>query len=100
MTGNIPYTHWAYFPDEAGARRCAEALPDFVTRVRPAADGNQWLLLAGRDVAISRLVERHQEVREVVERHGGEYDGGEAAYLGTGHPVADPMLLDGEDGTA
>lgn len=96
MTGNIPYTHWAYFPDEISARRCAGDLPDFVTRVRLAADGDQWLLLAGRDVAIGRLVERHGEVREIVERHGGDYDGGEATYLGTGQPIADPMLIDDE----
>lgn len=100
MTNIIPYTHWAYFPDETGARRCAGDLADFVTRVRPAMDDDRWLLLAGRDVAIDHMVERHGEVEAIVERHGGEYDGGEASYLGTGHPVADPMLMEDESGGA
>lgn len=98
MNGMIPYTHWAYFSDEAGARHCAQGLPDFVTRVRRAADDHEWLLLAGRDVSVDRLLERHREVEEIVTRHGGKYDGGEATYLGKGQPIADPMLIqDGGD---
>ncbi|WP_329376103.1 ribonuclease E inhibitor RraB [Streptomyces sp. NBC_01483] len=91
MSDVIPYTHWAYFPDEASARGCAEELADYVTRVRKAAEGSEWLLLAGRDVAIDDLVERHGEVEAIVTRHGGHYDGGEATYL-DGEPVVDPML--------
>lgn len=88
----IPYTHWAYFPDEAGARRCAEELADYVTRIRESVDGDgEWLLLAGRDVEIGRLRQRHAEVEAIVTRHGGDYDGGESTYL-AGEPVADPML--------
>lgn len=98
MNDMIPYTHWAYFSDEAGARRCAQALPDFVTRVRKAASGQEWLLLAGRDVAIGQMPKRHGEVEEIVTRHGGKYDGGEVTYLGTGQPVADPMLIQGNEG--
>ncbi|MFF3547081.1 ribonuclease E inhibitor RraB [Streptomyces platensis] len=91
-TGVIPYTHWSYFPDEASAQRCAEELADYVTRIREsAADDGAWLLLAGRDVEIERLVERHDEVEAIVTRHGGDYDGGETTYL-AGEPVADPML--------
>ncbi len=94
----IPYTHWAYFLDEATARRCAGDLADFVTRVRePLPDSTEWLLLAGRDVSIDRLVERHGEVAAIVERHGGKYDGGEATYLGAGRPIADPMLVGDSD---
>lgn len=92
-TGMIPYTHWAYFPDEASARRCSEDLADYVTRVMKSVDANLgWLLLAGRDVEVDRLVERHGEVEAIVTRHGGDYDGGEATYL-EGQPVADPMLI-------
>lgn len=92
MDDVIPYTHWAYFDDEAAARRCAEeSLQDYVTRIQRAADSSQWLLLAGRDVPVSKMVERHAEVRAVVERHGGVYDGGESTWL-QGDPVADPML--------
>ncbi|MEE4419561.1 hypothetical protein [Streptomyces bugieae] len=98
MNGMIPYTHWAYFSDEAGARRCAQDLPDFVTRVRKAADDREWLLLAGRDVALGCLPERHREIEVTVTRHGGKYDGGEAAYLGTGKPIADPMLIQTSEG--
>lgn len=90
----IPYTHWAYFPDEAGARRCARDLADYVTRIRePLPDGIEWLLLAGRDVEIDHLVARHGEVAAIVTRHGGRYDGGEATYdTAAGGAVADPLL--------
>ena len=30
----IPYTHWAYFPDEATARACSEDLADYVIRIK------------------------------------------------------------------
>lgn len=99
MLDMIPYTHWAYFPDEAAAQRCAQDLPDFVTRVRkPLPDSTEWLLLAGRDVEIDNMVARHEEVAAIVERRGGNYDGGEATYLGTGHPIADPMLMEPDGG--
>ena len=88
----IPYTHWAYFPDEANTRACASDLADYVTRVQPSAGGGtQWLLLAGRDVPVNRMVERHEEVEAIVVRHGGVYDGGESSWL-NGQPIADPML--------
>jgi len=87
----IPYTHWAYFPDEASAQRCAADLGDYVVRIRESAEDEEWLLLTGRDVTIDGLVEQHREVAAIVERHGGTYDGGEATYL-AGKPVADPML--------
>ena len=93
MDGIIPYTHWAYFPDEAGARRCSEDLKDYVIRIQKAVEGPEWLLLAGRDVAVDDLLERHDEVRAIVEGHGGYYDGGEATYNGaTGEAMADPVL--------
>lgn len=92
MTSNIPYTHWAYFPNEASAHRCADELKDYVTRIRPPhEEAPEWLLLAGRDVAIDDLEARHQEVAGIVDRHGGSYDGGESTYLGN-QPVADPLL--------
>ena len=90
----IPYTHWAYFPDEASARRCAEDLPDYVIRIRePWAEVPEWLLLAGRDVEIDGMIERHNEVQAIVERHGGMYDYGESTWdLSAGQAVADPVL--------
>ncbi|MGW4493797.1 ribonuclease E inhibitor RraB [Streptomyces sp. NPDC004376] len=92
----IPYTHWAYFPDEASARACTTDLADYVTRVREAAGGGSpWLLLAGRDVLLDRLPDRHAEVAAIVERHGGDYDGGQLTFQ-QGTPVADPMLTEEE----
>lgn len=90
----IPYTHWAYFPDEASARRCTEDLADYVTSVRESMSSDDWLLLlAGRDVEVGRTVERHEEVAAIVERHGGVYDGGEVTFsAATGNAVADPLL--------
>jgi hypothetical protein len=90
----ISYTHWAYFPDEASARRCAKQdLGDYVIRIRKCVEGADWLLLAGRDVEIDHMVERHNEVQAIVERHGGFYDGGESTWdTGTGEAVADPVL--------
>jgi hypothetical protein len=94
LTGqNIPYTHWAYFPDEASAKACAAELGDFVTRIRPPwEDVPEWLLLAGRDVAVDDVVQQARDVAAIVERHGGFYDGGESTYTESGDPVADPML--------
>lgn len=90
-TDKIPYTHWSYFPDEASARRCAQELADYVIRVHQPEEGAEWLLLAGRDVEVGRLVERHEEVEAIVERHGGQYDGGGVEYL-DGQPVVDSAL--------
>jgi hypothetical protein len=89
----IPYTHWAYFPDETSAKACAAELGDYVVRIKYVPDEQEWLLLAGRDVDVDGLIERHDEVQEIVERHGGLYDFGESTYdMGTGEAVADPML--------
>jgi hypothetical protein len=96
----IPYTHWAYFPDETSVKACAAELGDYVTRVqRAVAEAHlPWLLLAGRDVDVDQLVERHDEVEAIVHQHGGSYDGGEASYL-DGVPVVDPMLTERGDDT-
>jgi hypothetical protein len=94
MSDTIPYTHWAYFPDEASAHRCAKDLADYVIRIRPATDEAplRWLLLAGRDVEVGQLIARHNELEEIVTRHGGQYDFGEATYADQGRPIADPLL--------
>ncbi|MFJ8727674.1 ribonuclease E inhibitor RraB [Streptomyces sp. NPDC093269] len=97
MNSVIPYTHWGYFPDEATTRSCATELHSkgFIVRFRgPWEEGDvpEWLLLAGKDVTIGTMVERHGEVRAVVERHGGSYDGGESAHLPT-TTFAGPALL-------
>ncbi|WP_328973893.1 ribonuclease E inhibitor RraB [Streptomyces sp. NBC_00239] len=99
MSRTIPYTHWAYFPDRAGAETCAAELADYVTRIsEPDPDLTpQWLLLAARDVEIAGLQQRHREVEAIVIRHGGDYDGGEATYE-SGRPVTDPMIVQRDQG--
>jgi hypothetical protein len=49
----------------------------------------QWLLRAAREVAVEGLIAQHELVEEIVERHGGDYDGGETGLLDprTGEPV-------------
>lgn len=85
MTDLIPYTHWAYFTDRAAAEACAKELDaqfDCLTSVDRNYDDTQWLLLAGRTVDID--TNWHAPVEEVVERHGGRYDGGESGWLDLG----------------
>ncbi len=92
--GSIPYTHWAYFDDEASARACAVDLgSDYRTVVRPSQVEEGWLLLAGREVELGQQRSVENEVIAVVSRHRGIYDGGEASYLDTGdglRPISDP----------
>ena len=76
--------------------KARESLSVYVTRLRGPQEDSEWLLLAGRDVEIGRLVERHAEVAEIVTRHGGVYDGGECTF-DSGAPVADPMLVEPHD---
>lgn len=79
----IPYTHWAYFPSKGDAQACAAELTDYATTVDPPLEPSTepgWLLRATRDVQLGSLVERHEEVRAVVDRHGGIYDGGHAGW--------------------
>ncbi|MGF0320695.1 helicase-related protein [Nocardia fluminea] len=95
----VPYTHWSLFDDESSARACAAELgTDYRTVVRRSqVEDDAWLLLAGRDVESGRMSARHDEVAEIVARHGGDYDGGEVSYLDTGdglNPTPDPALAD------
>jgi hypothetical protein len=49
----------------------------------------KWLLRAAREVPVEDMIERHEMVETIVERHGGLYDGGETGWLDsrTGGPV-------------
>jgi hypothetical protein len=83
VSNALPYTHWAYFPDQASAEACAwelDARFDCLTAVDPST-GNpgEWLLRAGRTVRSG--TDWHSEIADVVERHGGHYDGGEMALF-------------------
>jgi hypothetical protein len=96
----IPYTHWAYFPDQAKAHACATELNELGCLVRVDAPEAEletggynaypgWLLRASRDVVVDELVQRHEEAEAIVVRHDGTYDGGESGWLdvSTGQPA-------------
>lgn len=102
MTDVIPYTHWAYFKDEKTARECAADLAEcgFYQNVRRSyvpQPGEGWLMRASREVPIDDLVDRHAMVEEVVNSHGGVYDGGEATVsVHSGEFEWDYLIEDGE----
>lgn len=76
----VEYTHWAYFRDEGQARKAAVALNStfgYDATVAVADDG-EFLVRGTGTIAVDGLPARHAEVAPVIERHGGEYDGGEA----------------------
>lgn len=86
MTSNlIPYTHWAYFTDRAAAKACGAELDatfDCLATVdRSYDDDSLWVLRAARTVGLDWPGGWHDEIAEVVERHGGKYDGGEATLF-------------------
>jgi len=90
MTDKLPYTHWAYFTDRSAAEACARELDDrfdCLIAVDPAyqapeyVDLGEWLLRAARTVSLDWPGGWHDEIAEVVERHGGNYDGGEACMF-------------------
>lgn len=80
----IPYTHWAYFIDHEAALACAKELDErfncLAVLDRSYADP-QWLLRAARTVSLDWPNGWHDEIAEVVVRHGGYYDGGESGWL-------------------
>jgi len=96
MSRTVPYTHWSYFTDRAAAGACAKELTarfDCLTAVDPAASGpDPWLLRAARTVNLDTPANWHDEIREVVERHGGEYDYGEACMFVRPSPGAQEGL--------
>lgn len=85
MTDKVPYTHYAYFAELTPAQECARELGsrfDCLTAVDLAASGDDpWLLRAARTVRLGSPGNWHDEIQEVVERHGGEYDYGEACMF-------------------
>jgi len=86
MTDLIPYTHWAYFDDRAAAEECGAGLDaafNCLSAVDRSYDDTDWLLRAARSVSLDWPNGWHGEIEEVVERHGGRYDGGESGWLDT-----------------
>lgn len=70
--------HFLYFPSRASAAAASEQLIEwgFVTEVRPAALGDDWLLRA--EAPASAQIRGSDELRTLAEKFGGEYDGWEA----------------------
>jgi hypothetical protein len=60
----------------------ADVLADLVRNaVANSEPPGRWLLRAAREVLVDGLIERHELVETIVERHGGFYDGGESGWL-------------------
>jgi len=91
----VDYTHWAIFTDPSAAEACAtdfNALPGCTATVGPPDEYRaEWLLRADRPILVPELAQIHSEARQMVERHGGIYDGGEATHppsAAGAHPAA------------
>ena len=82
--GSFRYTHWCLFDDEESAKATVADLPGFATRLLWSDAYDRWLLLAYGEGPVTELVERHEDVKAIVERHGGVYDGGEMGSRGLG----------------
>jgi hypothetical protein len=74
----IPYTHWSNFEVREDADDCAVELNELglLVRIDESAydgpdSGGRWLLRASWDVEVGHLVETHDWIQAVVERHGG-----------------------------
>jgi hypothetical protein len=81
------------FADDVAAGRITGPPEVLADLVRQAAANPQpqrpWLLRAAREVSVEDLIAQHELVEEIVERYGGDYDGGETGLLDphTGEPV-------------
>lgn len=87
----IFYTHWAYFNDQASADTCAA---EAGSRYRVQVDGpthyrEDWLLRAEEEIDTG--TDFRANFKELVNYHGGVYDGGESTF-GPGGPITDPHL--------
>lgn len=75
--------HYLYFPSEVVANKVAALIrrQGHGTIVRPAAKGDDWLVLV-KDAEIRTdevLAPREREFIDLTTSHGGEYDGYESA---------------------
>jgi hypothetical protein len=72
-------SHYLYVPDRAAAERAGKALAraGFRSEAGPAADGDDWLLIATHDeVAVKeREVATQEAMREIAIAVGGHYNG-------------------------
>ena len=74
-----PVSHFLYVPDRAAAERTGKALARacFRSEAGPAADGDDWLVVATHDEARERdrEVATQEAMREIALAVGGQYNG-------------------------
>jgi hypothetical protein len=85
LTKPHPTDFYLYVPSEEAANRIARALTtkNFNTKVRPAATGSNWLVLASKELMLSpgALAEIRTELTALALSEFGEYDGWEAEVV-------------------
>ena len=72
-------SHFLYVPDRAAAERAGNALAraGFRSEAGPAADGDDWLIIATHDEVAERdrEVATQEAMREIALAVGGQYNG-------------------------
>lgn len=72
-------SHFLYVPDRAAAERAGKALgrAGFRSEIGPAADGDDWLVIATHDEVAERdrKVATQEAMREIALAVGGQYNG-------------------------
>ncbi len=72
-------SHFLYVPDREAAERAGKALAraGFRSEVGPAADGDDWLLIATHDEVKEkdREIATQEALREIALAVGGQYNG-------------------------
>ena len=72
-------SHFLYVPDRAAAERAGKALAraGFRSEAGPAADGDDWLLIATHDEVAEkeREIATQEAMREIALAVGGHYNG-------------------------
>ena len=72
-------SHFLYLPDRDAAERAGKALAraGFRSEAGPAADGDDWLLVATHDALVDkdREIATQEAMREIALAGGGQYNG-------------------------
>lgn len=88
-------SHYLYVPDRAAAERVGRALAraGFRSEAGPAADGDDWLVIASHDAVAEkdRDVATQEAMREIALAVGGTYNG--YAVRAQERPHAGPSML-------
>jgi hypothetical protein len=80
-----PFDFYLYHPEQSGAEQLCNALyaDGFQVNVRESATSGDWLCLASYTMlpTIENLTELNALFSELIDQHGGEYDGWETMVL-------------------